>query len=1018
MFKLKRSAASIAVATVLMMGSAQGATNTSGSIYGEAKTGSTITFKSDATGLSRSVVVEEDGKFRFKNVPPGHYVVTDENGNKRDVFVAIGKGVSAMFNKDVETISVLGSKISTIDTTSAESTMVFNADQISLLPVGRNTTAVALLTPGTVASDPEFGNLPTFGGSSAAENGFYIDGFDVTNIRTFLRFANLPFDAVKQTQVKTGGYGAEYGRSLGGVTNTVTRSGTNEWEFGAAAYYTPESLRGNRKDVMDLEPDADGGRTLYGSADTRDVLTYNFSVGGPIIEDTLFFYTNIEFRDDERNYFYSQTSTDYSITSPKGMAKLDWYVNSDHLISATYIENTTEVDRIRYNNTDDANGDVMKYTGVHGDENVRTTTQTGGDIFIFNYSGQLTDDLSMSVMYGQLEDLSDNVIPRNVDEQAATCPYAWDTVDTGWSGRTHIGCWNTAQSTVKDPDAAPSHDERTSYKIDFDYQLGDHNIRFGYNSENFQSFTIGTQYSGGDYYRYFSSYEAGNFQVNGVELPEGSLAVRHRTSFIQSGEFEVDNTAFYLEDSWQFNDELMIYAGIRNETFTNYAADGEIFVEADNLWAPRLGFAWDVDGDSTSKVYGTWGRYYIPIAANTNIRATRTESSSQWFYLVDGWDPATGQPIYNGTVGAFGERIGGGYNDEQIPDPRTIAVDDLTPMHQDELILGYQTEVFDNWTAGVKGIYRTIKDGMDDFCGKDGFYNWAVDQGLPVANAENDWHVPEGGFDVHSLSGCIIVNPGNDVNLYIDTNGDGNVTLESISNDYFNLPEYKRSYTGLELTLERGMKDGWYANFSYVLSQSKGNIEGYVNSTLGQEDAGATQDFDHSYFQDGSNGDLPNDHRHQLKFYGGYELTEELMLTTNIVATSGIPLSRTGYIPTAGLLVGDESTSFDEGNFSRYGASSFYYRENGETVLGHRGNEGRADWYYNVSVGLRYMPNWAEGLMLKMDIFNAFDSDQAIQWDQQWDYSQTDVNRVNANFGKATQFQSPRSIRFSARYNF
>jgi hypothetical protein len=125
---------------------------------------------------------------------------------------------------------------SIIDVRSVESNTVFTQEQIRNLPVARDVNSVALLAPGVVKGDAGLGagGIPSFGGASVAENGYYINGFDVTNIRNFLSYADLPFDAIGEQQIKTGGYGVEYGRSLGGVISLSTKRGTNEWKGGTS----------------------------------------------------------------------------------------------------------------------------------------------------------------------------------------------------------------------------------------------------------------------------------------------------------------------------------------------------------------------------------------------------------------------------------------------------------------------------------------------------------------------------------------------------------------------------------------------------------------------------------------------------------------------------------------------------------------------------------------------------------------------------------------------------------------
>ncbi|TKB57627.1 TonB-dependent receptor [Ferrimonas aestuarii] len=983
----KRTLAAIAVSTLLATTPVQ-ASSTSGSIYGQAEAGSAVSFTNKDTGLNRTVTAGDNGRFNFKEVPPGRYVVTSANGEKHEVVVKIGTGSSVIFgSNDVEVITVQGGRISAIDTTSTESTVVFTQDQIELLPVSRDVTSVALLTPGTQKGVAEFGNLASFGGSSVAENGYYIDGMDVTNLKNFLSFASLPFDAIEQTQVKTGGYGVEYGRALGGITNVITKSGTNEWEFSAAAYYIPESLYEDEKDVVDRAHD-DGTLLKYDSDNTYNSLAMNVGVGGPLIKDTLFLYANLEGQYVERDWYYRSTSTNQEITNPNYLVKLDYYLNDNHLFKLTYINNESDREQKRYEN---AAGEY--YTGSHGTKTTDVTYENGGDILIANYSGQITDDLSVSLMYGTLDQKDENRSPRNLP--GGECVVAIDTSgDKTWSTRENIGCWNPANSSSLDPESPSEHDERDSYKFDFDWTIGDHTIRGGYNKEEYTSYAIGSQYSGGLYYRYMDGNTLNEGILNGVDIGVGTKAVRIRTSDILSGAYGVENEAFYLEDNWQITDNILVYAGIRNETFTNLDAKGDVFVEADDLWAPRFGFSWDINGDSTQKLYATAGRYYIPIASNTNIRSTRTESFTEKFYFVDGFNPEDGTPIN------LGEQFGREIIDNQTPDPRNIAVSDLDPMYQDEFILGYQHALDEDWTVGIKGMYREVKDGMDDFCAHDGFIKWAEDNGYD-------------NFDYHTMSGCLIVNPGKDLSLYMDLENDGNMTHVTVPNSYFELPEYERTYKGIELTLERAFNDDWYMNASYVWSKSEGNVEGYVNSTLGQEDAGATQDFDHKLFQDGSDGYLPNDRRHQFKIYGLYQVTDEIAITANISAASGTPLSCNGYIPLDGM------TEADQNSFSRYSASSFYcVNDQGEPELTNRGDYGETDWTYNVDMGINYVPAWADDrLTLKMDVFNLFNFDEAIEYNQQKDLERGSPVQ-NPNFLAPTEFQSPRYFRFTARYVF
>ncbi|MEG3050742.1 MAG: Oar protein, partial [Thermomonas sp.] len=242
----RRKALVLALA-MFVAGGASAQTNTAGAVAGRAASGDTITITNPATGLSRTVSVGADGSYRFAQLPTGEYQIMRNGGQARTVNVSIGGTAGIDFvSRDgattLDTVTVVGSgAINPIDVSSVESSTILTKEVIDQLPVDRNYTAVALLAPGTVKGDQGFGNLASFGGASVGENAYYINGFNVTNFRNGLGGATVPFDFYQEFQVKTGGYGAEFGRSTGGVINTVTKRGSNEWTIGARLAWAPDA---------------------------------------------------------------------------------------------------------------------------------------------------------------------------------------------------------------------------------------------------------------------------------------------------------------------------------------------------------------------------------------------------------------------------------------------------------------------------------------------------------------------------------------------------------------------------------------------------------------------------------------------------------------------------------------------------------------------------------------------------------------------------------------------------------
>lgn len=977
---LKRSAIALAVLTSMSAAMPALADNLTGSIYGKAKVGQSIQIVNKETGFKRTITVADNGRFVFSQLPVGKYSVTDGT-NTQDITVTIGNGSAANFD-GTEIIEVTGSRIAAIDTSTVESSSVFTADQLEILPIARDITSVALLAPGTVKGDSGIGDgkLASFGGASVAENGYFINGFDVTNIRNFIAFADLPFDAIGQQQVKTGGYGAEYGRSLGGVINLVTKRGSNTWKGGGAIYYTPASLREHGTDVVSKNPEmlSSDRFSTYRSSNEYDRLSYNAYVSGPLIEDTLFVFAMLEGRRDTDDTYGRSTSSEVEDTSPLGLLKVDWNINDNNLFEFTYINNKAKEKRYDYSNDD-------YYASTHDAFEGMSTTESGGQIYIANYTASITEDLTVNLLYGHLDNLAD--VPS--EGASLDCPLVYERL-TSPTSSTPIGCWDSASTYRYDPTAPLDEDKRDSLRLGAEWILGDHKFKFGMDSETFTSSHRGQEFTGGNYWRW---HRGTGGKVNGVVVPAGETYVRHLTTTSASGSFEVKNKAVYLEDNWQVTDEVMAYVGIRGESFENFNSEGQSFVDSGFEIAPRLGLTWDINGDGNKKLFATVGRYYIPVASNTNIRASGIEYGTEEYFLAD-WEARNKTTDAPSTLGTqLGSTLQSGST--EAPNPGTVAATNLSPMFQDEFIIGYQQQV-EEWILGARYIDRKVKDGMDDYCSHQPFVDWATDEGYD-------------DFDPDSMAQCIMINPGRDLSLAMDLNSDGTLTEVTIPKEYLGLVPYDRTYKALELLVEKPMADGWYLQGSYTHAKSRGNAEGYVNSTLEQEDAGATQDIDNALFQHGSYGPLPNDRKHTFKVFGAYQLTEEITMSANLIVQSGRPINCTGFIP-----LDKDALGVDYAGLARYSASSFYC----DGKLGNRGDYGRTPWTKSVDMGLSYAPSAIDGLVLKVDVRNLLNLQSITEYNETGEIGSATAKQLNPEFLNAVNFQTPRVVSFSARYSF
>lgn len=941
--------------------------NTVGSIYGSGKAGATVSVESMDTGQKREVSVDEKGRYRVNSLPAGKYRVFDSGASgDMDRVVTVSPGVGTELNLDasqeMETIQVTASAAANpVDVTSVELVNVVRAEMVNKLPVARDISSTALLTPGTVQGDSTFGNLASFGGASVAENVYYINGFNVTNIRNGIQFTQIPYEAVESTTIKNGGYGAEFGRSTGGVIDITTKHGTNTWEFGGNAYWQPRQLRESSPNVYF----PDGRIYIYNKDDEASDLYYNAYASGALVKDKLFIYALYQGNEVEARNYSNGSVSPSKRTDPLGLFKLDWFISDRHRFELTALTDKRKTDYTAYK----TNGYSTEITGKTG----TGSTTRGGENYIGKYTANLTDDFSLSASYGY------GKYSQADAATGANCPYV---IDARGGTTQNLGCW--VSSTAPSSENA---DTRKASRVDLEWHLGDHSLRAGLDNETILTVNE-VNLSGGIGWRYIDVVPGAVLQ-NGTAVPDGvTQAVRTRVR-IEGGSFKSKNTAQYIEDNWQVTDNVLAYIGVRNETFDNRNDQGKSFIKADRQIAPRLGLSWDVNGDSSAKVYGTLGRYHLPIPTNINYRVAGSLTDLANWYVFDPAssriDPVTGVPTN------LGPQIGGtyAYADGVAPDPRTVSAQNIRPMYQDELTLGYQQMLTDTWSLGVRGTHRRLKSLIEDTCQSAGIARWAEDNGYT-------------NFSTDSLPPCILLNPGFDSTIYLDINNDGNLTKHTIPAHYFGLPRAKRNYNSVEFALEKAYSDNWYLQASYTWSRSYGNTEGFVRTDNGQIDAGNTTSFDRPGLMDGSYGVLPNDHPHLLKAHGFRDLNEEWRLGFNWWSQSGRPLNCFGVYPEDG----------SDPEAAGYGAASFYCGGR----LQPRGSRGRIGWTHNLDLGLQYTPKWAdERLTLSADVFNVFNWHKVLE---RQETAETDDRTPNPSYMLPLTYQAPRMVRFSVRYEF
>lgn len=1026
---LKRSALAVAMGMCFVAG-VQAQTNTAGAVTGKAAAGDTITVTNPSTGFSRTITVGSNGDYRFSQLPTGQYTVTRNGGSPRNVTVSVGTAsnvdyVSSSTAGALDTVTVVGGGfVNPIDVSSVESTTILTAEQIKQIPVGQNTTAVALLAPGTVRGDASFGNLASFGGSSVAENQYFLNGFNITNSFRSLNFAAVPFEAIAEQQVKTGGYGAEFGRSLGGVVNQISKRGSNEFHAGGNIYYSPDSLRSATRDTYysnPLVPSSYGKLRADNSKDTAESATANVWAGGALIKDRLFAYGLLSYgrsNGDAYGSLLAANNFETDTRSPKWLLKLDWNINDNNILEFTGFSDKQEQTVGTYKNPI---GQLVRTTYV-GD----TISENGGKNYILKYTGYLTDTFTLSALAGYGE-FSRSVYLRQPDGTKVSydgniaapaqpgCPVVVDgrlAARQAITGTYSSNC-NISGGTI---DRIDSGDERKQFRVDAEWQLGDHRIRGGYDRDDYTSIG-GVALEGGFQWTY-QSLTAPTATSPGTDIVQ-------KQYFSQGATVSVKQHAYYIEDSWNITDNFIAYLGGRWDTFENLNGLDITYVKIKDQFGPRLGFSWDVNGDGSFKVFGNAGRYALPLTPSVAVRGASASLFSRETFTFSGVDPTTGAPINPVSRDDFFYLNG---EDGLAKAATTIASSNLKPMYQDEYILGFQKEMTDHFTLGVRGVMRQLKTAIDDNCDYTALLTSAGFTNDPVTHA---WMrngqaavLPNPGFPY-----CRMFNPGEDAIWVTDFFNNGTFETTTVKGDLLS-PKAKRSYSALEIFFD-GNWDRFFMQGSYTYARNKGNFEGGVKSDNGQADTNVTQDFDYKELTVDTYGFLPNDRRHTLKLFGSFKATDEWRVGANLLVQSGRPLNCFGVFDrdprlplrdASGNIITVPSSSRRYSphpygsSFMQCGTTTEGALNDATVVKYPRGTKGRLPWTNSVDLNVAYTPLWAKGLTVKMDVFNVFNSQKVTSVTEQAEIRSTGL--PSETYLLPASFQAPRSVRFMVQYEF
>jgi len=799
----------------------------------------TVTTTNIGTNKAETATTDSDGGFRFSNLQPGTYTVAVSatsfaNFTQEKVVVEVGQttpvDVSLGLTGTTANVEVTADA-PVINTNQQDFSNNINQTSINELPTnGRRASNFVLGTPG-VAPDGGFG-LISFRGISGLLNNSTLDGGDNNQAffseergRTRIGYS-ISLDAVREFQVNTSNYSAEFGRAAGGVVNTVTKSGTNEFH-GSAFYYLRDNKFGARNAFSFqnvLTPSGTSQLVPLKPIDQRH--QFGGSIGGPIIKDRLFFFFSYD--QQKRNFpglaapsvpsflnpltvstpancaasgltqgqilgcrGITQAQTDAGINYLLGLTgevprkgdqtlflpKIDWVINKNNTFTAVF-------NRLRWNSP----------AGVQTAAVVsRGRTSFGDDIVsIDTLNLRLNSTLSSSFINEARFQYS-----RDLEQQLGQTPDPSEpTTANGFAPSAAIG--STSGITIGKPNfldrTAYPDEKRWQFAVTMTFIKGRHTIKFG-GDFNQVSDLLDSLFQNAGAYVYSTLADF---------LTDYSAPSQRRYSSFNQGfgpsafKFSTRDYNFFVQDEFRLTPRLTLNFGLRYEY--QQLPEPQIpnpleprtsqFPNDKDNFGPRFGFAFDVTGKGDTSIRGGYGIYYGRIINSTISNAITNTGLSTGQRQVSLLPTAAGAPTYPNVltapppaVGSAGDIIvfGRGMSNPLI--------------HQADII--FERVIAKNTVVSVSGL-MSVGTSLPTF----------VDTNLNLPTGSTTYTFNGGPFGGETLT----------IPRYVGSRPNPNFTRITEIRDTI-----ESEYYGLVLQVNRRLTRGLQFQASYTLSKSTDN---------------------------------------------------------------------------------------------------------------------------------------------------------------------------------------------------
>ena len=551
--------------------------------------GVTVTATSANLQGTRETVTSGNGDYILTLLPSGTYTLTFElTGFQRqqntvnlaptqNVPLEVTMGPAAL----AEAVQVTAGTADILTRTAQVATN-FNQDLIGVLPTNRDIRAIMLMAPSVHPTGPS-GSF-SIAGSMSFENLYMVNGVNVNeNLRGQPNDLIIE-DAVQEMTIATAGVSAEYGRFGGGVVNVITKSGGNLFNGTFRDTLTNDNWRA-------LVPAREGDPATGDTKLDKVVPTYEYTIGGPVFRDQLWFFTAGRLQTQSFNRQLVRTNIPYVFEdkSQRYEGKLTYTLDTNHRFQGAY----TKINRDVKNNTFSTNAS-MDLASLED----RSLPE---DLFTINYTGVITPKLFVEGRYSQRHFTFVGSGSKFRDIQKGTL-----LVTPGqerYQSPTFCGVCTDEQRDNQDIFVKWSYFVSTN-------RSGSHNLTFGY--DLFNDIRLANNHQSGSGYRIVNApaiVEGTNVIATFVS---GTSLIQWNPIFVESDGTDFRTHSVFVNDNWRVTDRITANVGIRFDRNDGKNGAGEL-VARQSAFSPRLGLVVDPMGDGRWSMTASAAKYVAGI---------------------------------------------------------------------------------------------------------------------------------------------------------------------------------------------------------------------------------------------------------------------------------------------------------------------------------------------------------------------------------------------------------------------